>query len=75
MEHVQPESPAVAAGISQGDVLETLGGKTVRSMDDVSAILGAHKPGDVIDAEVSSGGITRGLKATLADRPAALPSE
>jgi putative serine protease PepD len=72
---LQPGSPAVAAGIGEGDVLEKLGGKAVRSMDDVSAILAAHSPGDVVEVEVSSGGITRTLEATLADRPAALPSE
>jgi S1-C subfamily serine protease len=75
VEALHPASPAVDAGIREGDVLERLGGKAVHSMDDVSAILAAQKPGDVIDVEVSSGGITRGLKATLADRPAALPSE
>jgi putative serine protease PepD len=75
VEEVQPGSPAAAAGIRDGDVVERLGGDPVRNMDDVSAILGAHAPGDVIDVEVNSGGIARGLKATLADRPAALPSE
>jgi S1-C subfamily serine protease len=76
--HVQalePGSPAVAAGVREGDVLERLAGKPVRSMDDVSAILADHAPGDVVEVEVRSGGIARGLHATLADRPAALPSE
>ena len=50
-------------------------GRPVRSMDDVTAILDAHKPGDVLDVEVRTGGLPRGLKATLADRPAALASE
>jgi S1-C subfamily serine protease len=72
---LQPGSPAVDAGISEGDVLEKLGGKAVRSMDDVSAILAAHAPGDVVEVEVNSGGIARTVEATLADRPAALPSE
>jgi S1-C subfamily serine protease len=75
VEHVQPDSPAAAAGIRAGDVVERLCGKAVRSMDDVSTILAAQAPGDVVDVEVRSGGIARGLKATLADRPAALPSE
>jgi S1-C subfamily serine protease len=75
VEAVQPGSPAIAAGIRQGDVLERLAGKPVRTMDDVSAILAQHAPGDVVDVEVRTGGLTRGLKATLADRPAALPSE
>jgi S1-C subfamily serine protease len=72
---VAPGSPAAAVGIRQGDVLERLAGEMVRSMDDVSAILARHAPGDVIAVEVRSGGLTRGLKPTLADRPAALPSE
>ncbi len=75
VELVQSDSPAAAAGIRVGDVLERLAGKPVRTMDDVTAILAEHAPGDVIDVEVRTGGIARGLKATLADRPAALPSE
>lgn len=74
VEHVQPDSPAAAAGVRDGDVLETLGGRTVRSMEDVSSILESHAPGDVVDIEVRTGGLQRGLKATLADRPAALPA-
>jgi S1-C subfamily serine protease len=75
VELVQPDSPALAAGIREGDVLEKLAGRSVRTMDDVSGILAEHAPGDVVDVEVRTGGLSRGLKATLADRPAALPSE
>jgi S1-C subfamily serine protease len=75
VEDVQDDSPAAAAGVREGDTLERLGGKPVRTMDDVSDILAAHAPGDVLDVEVRTGGLTRGLKATLADRPAALPAE
>jgi hypothetical protein len=41
-------------------------------MDDVDHILATHAPGDVLEIEVRSGGITRRLEAKLADRPAAL---
>ena len=75
VEHIQPDSPAVAAGIGEGDVIASLGGEPVRDMDDVSEALAAHAPGDVIDVEVSRGGIVDTVKATLADRPAALPSD
>ena len=75
VERVHPGSPAQAAGVHDGDVLEALDGRTVRSMDDVSKILEAHRPGDALDVEVRSGGLPRGLKATLTDRPAALASE
>jgi S1-C subfamily serine protease len=75
VEAVQDGSPAAAAGVRVGDTLERLGGTPVRTMDDVSDVLAAHAPGDVLDVEVRTGGLTRGLKATLADRPAALPAE
>ena len=75
VEHVQDASPAQTAGVRDGDVLETLAGRTVRSMDDVTEILESHKPGDVLSVEVRTGGLPRGLKATLTDRPAALASE
>jgi putative serine protease PepD len=72
---VQDGSPAASAGVRVGDTIERLGGRPVRSMDDVTDILAAHAPGDVVDVEVRTGGLTRGLKATLIDRPAALPSQ
>jgi S1-C subfamily serine protease len=72
IEHVLPDSPAAQAGVRAGDTLERLGGRAVRTMDDVAEILSAHEPGDVVDVELRTGGLTRGLDATLADRPAAL---
>lgn len=72
---VQPGSPAETAGVRAGDVVETLAGRKVRGMEDVSAILAGHAPGDVVDLEVRTGALPRGLKVALADRPAALPSE
>ena len=66
---VEPDSPAAAAGIRPGDVLERLGDRTVTSMDDVGAELAGHGPGDAIGAEVRVGGISRSLTVALADRP------
>jgi S1-C subfamily serine protease len=72
VELVHEGSPAAAAGVREGDTLERLGGRPVRTMEDVSDSLAAHAPGDVLDVEVRTGGLTRGLKVTLADRPAVL---
>jgi S1-C subfamily serine protease len=69
VEHVLEHSPAAQAGIRAGDTLERLGGRMVRTMDDVTEILAAHAPGDALDVEVRTGGLTRRLRATLADRP------
>ena len=45
-------------GVRDGDVLERLGRPDrCARMDDVAAILGAHEPGDVVDVEVTPGGI------------------
>jgi S1-C subfamily serine protease len=75
VEHVQPGSPAAAAGIHDADVLSRLDGRPVHSMEDVSAILAKHAPGDAVSVEVRTGGQPHELRATLADRPAALPAE
>jgi S1-C subfamily serine protease len=75
VEHVQPDSPAAAAGVRGGDVLRSLDGRGIRTMDDVSAVLERHRPGDVVSIEVSTDGEPRELTARLADRPAALAVE
>jgi S1-C subfamily serine protease len=75
LERIQPGSPAEAAGLRASDVLRSLDGSSVRTMADVSAILARHEPGDVVGLEVSTAGGRRALKATLADRPSALPAE
>jgi serine protease Do len=75
VEHVQRDSPAAEAGMRDADVISTLDGRAVHSMDDVARVLAHHEPGDVVSVQVHNGGQSRGLKARLADRPAALPSE
>jgi S1-C subfamily serine protease len=75
VERVEPDSPAAAAGMHDDDVLRTLDGRAVHSMDDVARILARHAPGDVVTVEVRTGGRSHGFKAKLADRPAALPAE
>jgi len=75
VERVQPGSPADTAGMRDADVLQSLDGRAVRTMGDVSAILEHHDPGDVVAVRVRSGSQSRGLTAKLADRPSSLPAE
>ena len=75
VERVQPDSPAQSAGLHVADTLQTVDGRSVRSMSELSSILQGYEPGDVVEVEVDSAGQTRALKAKLADRPAALPAE
>ena len=72
---VQPGSPADAAGLRSADLMTRLDGQTVRSMEDVSAVLERHAPGDSVAVELETGGQRRVLRVTLADRPPALPAE
>jgi S1-C subfamily serine protease len=75
VEHLEPGSPAALAGVGESDVLQALGGREVRSMEDVSDVLAAQTPGTVVELLVLSGDGPRGLQATLALRPAAVPAE
>jgi putative serine protease PepD len=75
LENVQPDSPAAAAGLRAADLLTRLDGQPVDAMEDVSAILERHEPGDSVAIEAESRGQRRSLRVTLADRPAALPAE
>ena len=39
MDSVEPDSPAMAAGVQSGDIVHTLDGQEIRSMDDYSSTL------------------------------------
>src|SRR5215204_2749074 len=63
VQRVEPDSPAAAAGMRDADVLSGLDGRPVHSMEDVSAILAKHAPGDVVSVTVRTGGQRRDLEA------------
>jgi putative serine protease PepD len=62
-------SPADKAGVKAGDVITAIDGDTVTSADDLTAIVGTHKPGDSITVTVKRGGSTQKLTVTLGVRP------
>jgi S1-C subfamily serine protease len=72
VESVYDGSPAEAAGVRAGDTIARVDEQPVRAMEELSHIVASHSPGDVLELEVRSGGITRELEAKLGDRPAAL---
>jgi S1-C subfamily serine protease len=45
---VVTNGPAQEAGIAQGDVITSLGGKTVNSADDLTRDMGSYHPGDKV---------------------------
>jgi S1-C subfamily serine protease len=63
-------SPAAAAGVREGDVIATLAGTEIRSVQDVSMALSRFHPGDAITATlVSPLGTSRQVRLTLAQQP------
>jgi S1-C subfamily serine protease len=80
---VEANSPAAKAGLRAGttqatingqtfvlggDVITKIDGKTIRTFDDLSGTISAHKPGDTIQLEIVRGGKTMTVSVTLASR-------
>ena len=57
-----------------GEVLE-LGGRGVKGPDDVAEILGAHKPGDAIQAVVRLAPSRAGSRRRWGDRPGGVAAQ
>lgn len=64
-------SPAAKAGLSAGDVIVSVGGKTVASADDLSDLLSSHHPGDKVRiAWTDQSGARHATTVTLIAGPA-----
>jgi S1-C subfamily serine protease len=81
---VEPGSPAARAGLRGGDRQVDIGGEPVRaggdivvsvddtrvtSADDVSQLIGSHKPGDVVRLQIVRDGKQRTITVRLGRRP------
>jgi S1-C subfamily serine protease len=66
---VQSGGPAAKAGIKVDDVIVSLNGQQVTSMDQLIELLIQHNVGDVVTVGIQRGGSKLTLKATLAARP------
>jgi len=67
---VMPGSPAEAAGLVAGDLITAVGGHTISSPDELSAIVMTQKPGASISAVyLDQGGATQSANLTLASGP------
>ena len=65
---VRDGSPAALAGLRAGDVILKLATKDIRTIEDLTAALGGHKPGDEVEIVVLRGGTQLKVKATLRAR-------
>ncbi|MHC4780147.1 MAG: PDZ domain-containing protein [Planctomycetota bacterium] len=63
-----PDSPAVRAGLEEGDVIVKAGDKPVRTTSDVQFAMWKKKPGDKLKLEVRRKGKTLSIDVVLAKR-------
>ena len=68
---VEPGSPASSAGLSAGDVIVAMDGKSVNSASSLSSIEGSLHPGQKVPVVVYEGANKVTLTITLGTRPAA----
>ncbi len=62
---VQSGSAADKAGLKEGDVIVKVDGKDISSSDDLRAAIQAEQPGDTMTLQISRGGQTQTVTATL----------
>jgi S1-C subfamily serine protease len=67
--HVEPGTPADAAGIAVGDIIVEVRGKTIDSASDVRSALADASKGQSATIQLVRDGKPRSLQATLTDDP------
>ncbi len=69
---VQAGTPAAAAGVKDGDIILSVGGKVIDDGHPLDARLAQFSPGDTVDIEILRDGQRITLQATLGTRPSDL---
>ncbi len=65
---VQPDSPALAAGIKSGDVIKSVDGKNVETIRDLTRMISAVKPGTSVKLDLWRDGKDMSLTAKIGDQ-------
>ncbi|MEG0143541.1 MAG: PDZ domain-containing protein [Akkermansia sp.] len=65
---VEQASPAMKAGIADGDRIVSMDGQVVQSLEEMGPLLSAKKPGDVLDLQVQRGENTLTCSILLGNR-------
>jgi putative serine protease PepD len=66
---VAPDTPADRAGMRSGDVIVSIGGRTVGSWEQLRPAIRENRPGDSVDVVVERDGERRTLRVTLEEDP------
>ena len=65
-------SPAAAAGIKSGDIIESVNGTQINAENDLGNLIDQHSVGDTVTLVVNRKGAEMTFTVTLAERPAGL---
>lgn len=66
---VTADTPAAAAGLKTGDVIQRIDRRFILSLDDLIASVNQYEPGDVVTITFRRDGETETARVTLAERP------
>jgi serine protease Do len=66
---VMPDTAASKAGLKANDVVVSLGGKSVKDVQNFIEAVGQHKPGEEVTLRIKRGDLEKEVKATLGKRP------
>jgi putative serine protease PepD len=69
VKEVAPDTPADRAGMRSGDVIVSIGGRTVGSWEQLRPAIRENRPGDSVDVVVERDGEQRTLRVTLEEDP------
>jgi putative serine protease PepD len=61
--------PAASAGLQPGDVITSIGGKSVDDSTALSSIVDAHKVGDQVQVDITRSGSKKSITVKLGQRP------
>ena len=65
---VQPDSPALAAGIKSGDVIKSVDGKNIETIRDLTRMISAVKPGTSVKLDLWRDGKDMSVTAKVGDQ-------
>jgi len=66
---VMPDSPAEKSGLKEGDIVKSIGGKPVASIDDLVKEVGAKKADEAVSVDIIRDRIKKRINVTIGKRP------
>ena len=67
--HPEPGGPAANAGLKRGDLIQTIAGEAVTTMDELRSVIASHRPGERVSVRLRRAGHTQTFNVMLGSRP------